>query len=692
MTWYPILSTSNISKGSLVQEKYNIVPKHFSLFLILNFLLLSYLPHLFWQPVWVSLFFLAIWTYRLLSAIFNWPLSSRTVRLGLSLVTFVSIFVFWGKPIGLEPGSALLALMLGIKTFEIKSYRDSMITLFLGLFLLFSNVLFSQSLGIGLYLIALIWVFLLALISLHQTRFHLRQIVGQSSLILGHCLPLAIVCFLFFPRLPGNLVGFRDSSGQGITGLSDHISPGSISRLTRSSEVTFRVSFEGDRPKPADMYWRVLVFRDFNGRTWTIGRKSEPGQAPSLRSSQEPVHYTVTMEPTYDRRLAALDMPVSSPEKAELRPGFVLKSKEKIETRKQYSLTSCLEYKTRSPEDVQRTQHLTRDASQNPRTQRLAERIHDHSDSEKEYIANILDYLQEHDFTYSLSPPKLRSKNQIDDFLFRTKNGYCVHYAQAVTWMLRDQDIPARIVAGYQGGQPNDLGDYFIIRQSDAHAWVEACIQGQGWFRVDPTNVLAPGRIEQGIRFMAPEINSPSLFKIKGLGWLGDMWQGMSLGLDAINYNWHQWVVNYTFSKQSRLFQDLNLGNSVWQSLSKAILLILVSLFILLGLIALFLFLPYSQRADPVTKWYLRYLKKLSKSGLSPAGHEGPLDLSKRVSENFPEWRHQIHRLTDLYIRLRYSQTSQGKQDLASFKKAVRAFCPRKNLGKKKRLGHLIRK
>ena len=677
MAWHLLQPKLNTTKLSLFQGKNPIVCGESSLLIILIFLLLSYLPHLFWQPLWVSLFFLALWSYRLLVIGLNCPRPSRIVLFCLSLLIFFGIFVSWGMPIGQEPGSALLALMLGIKTFEIKSYRDSMVSLFLGLFLLFSTVLFSQSLGIGLYLIILLWVFLLSLMSLHQSKFQLKQIIGQSSLILSHGLPLAIVCFLFFPRLPGSLIGLKDIASQGITGLSDHISPGSISRLILSSDVAFRVSFDDYRPKPKEMYWRVLVFRDFDGWAWTPGKLHRSKLSPSICLQDKLVSYSITLEPTFNRRLVSLDIPISIPEGAELRPGFILRTKEKIKTRVQYDLTSSINYKICSPGKVQNDRALKENPVGNPKTQSLTEKIYDNSNSAKEYLANILDYLEENNFVYSLTPLKLRPKDPIDDFLFRTKEGYCEHYAQALAWMLRDQNIPARLVAGYQGGQLNDLGDYFIIRDSDAHVWVEACLQDQGWIRIDPTNVLAPERIEQGIQAVAPKVNSPSLLRIQGLGWLSDMSQGLGLGIDAINYNWQKWVVDYTFSKQSQLFKYLNLGDSAWQALSKTILLTLLILFILLALIATILFRPFRRRTDLVLKWYYKYIRKLHKSGLSFARYEGPLDLSKKVKKELPDQQEEVENLTDLYIRLRYSSAPKSRQDLISFKKAVKAFSPK---------------
>jgi transglutaminase-like putative cysteine protease len=647
------------------------------LFFVLIFLLLTYVPHLFWQPIWVSMFFILLCAYRLLASFRGWSLPSGRVRLILCLLAFSGVFLFWGKPIGMAPGSALLALMLALKTLELTDYRDAMITLFLGLFLLFSMVLFSQTLVTGLYLIVLVWLFCLTLMRLHQTRTHLPSILGQSSLLFFHALPLALACFVFFPRLPGSLIGIQDTTAYGITGLSDHMSPGSISQLVQSSEVAFRATFKDTCPKPKDRYWRVIIFNTFDGQTWTQGKITRPEYVIPVRSPEELIRYTITMEPSSEKRLAALDMPVHYPQQVSLSPGLILRSPEILTQKYQYSLTSALSY-TLPALQASQQRNLIRDPAHNPKTQQLAETLHDNSDSQTRYIQNILDYLAHNGFTYTLRPLPLSPANPIDDFLFRTKQGYCEHYAQAMTWMLRDQGIPARIVAGYQGGEQNALGDYLIVRQSDAHAWVEAYVPGQGWIRVDPTTVVAPERITRGIQAIASEVINPTFFQIQGLGWLEDLWHGFRLGVDAVNYTWHRWVINYTFSRQSQLFKKLHLGDSGFQALSTTILLTMFILFALLGLSALILFRPFPKKEDNILKWYALYQKRLSKAGCAIIQHEGPLDLAHRAKEHFPAWDQEIQTITGLYIQLRYSGRPQTKKDMTDFKKAVQAFQPKK--------------
>ena len=96
-----------------------------------------------------------------------------------------------------------------------------------------------------------------------------------------------------------------------------------------------------------------------------------------------------------------------------------------------------------------------------------------------------MDYLRSQPFFYTLTPPGSATQ-PVDEFLFDTREGFCEHYASAFTLMMRAAGLPARVVTGYQGGELNGVGGYYIIRQSDAHAWTEVWLEDEGWVRVDP--------------------------------------------------------------------------------------------------------------------------------------------------------------------------------------------------------------
>src|SRR5207237_9715550 len=95
--------------------------------------------------------------------------------------------------------------------------------------------------------------------------------------------------------------------------------------------------------------------------------------------------------------------------------------------------------------------------------------------------------------------PEALGADAVDDFVFDTRAGFCGHYASAFVTLMRAAHVPARVVTGYLGGEWNPIGGYFVVRQSDAHAWAEVWLQDRGWTRVGPTGAVGAGRLPRGI-------------------------------------------------------------------------------------------------------------------------------------------------------------------------------------------------
>ena len=162
----------------------------------------------------------------------------------------------------------------------------------------------------------------------------------------------------------------------------------------------------------------------------------------------------------------------------------------------------------------------------NPRTRALAAEITQNAPTVDEKVGRILDFFRTGGFAYSLSPPRL-GRDSVDDFLFKSKKGYCEHFASACAFMMRSIDIPARIVGGYQGGERNPYANYLIVRQSDAHVWVEIWHPDKGWYRVDPTAVVAPDRITEGMEGALSPQELPAFYQVP-----------ISAFLNKIRYGW----------------------------------------------------------------------------------------------------------------------------------------------------------
>ncbi len=672
---------------------------------------LAYAPHAGHMPLWVSMFFVCLWSLHLLSRsqraevrgqrklrvtipdciantqkpIFGSDLQKSFVspriigflRLPLTVLGLGGVLLFWGGKLGPVSGTALLSLMLGIKSLEIKGSRDQMITVFTALFLLFAAALFYQSLLMGLYILLAAWILLSTLCVINSQRP--RPALRSSGLILAQALPLALVFFVLFPRLPGSLFGLTQNPSTGRTGLSSTLSPGSISQLIPSNAPAFRAEFEDKPPERNTLYWRAAVLRDYDGEKWTSGRhKSSMG--PRLRSDayrEQGLDLRITLEPHNSKMLPALDVPVQSSKGTYLLPGHIVRAKDKITQTFAYDLTAVPEFAWPSLSGSERRTCLALDRHSNPRTREALEAMFPAQADPRKKLQAILQFFQDQDFTYTLSPPTLPPTDPIDAFLFDTKAGYCEHYAQAAVWMARAAEIPARIVVGYQGGEYNPLAEFILVRESEAHAWAEVWLPHSGWARVDPTTFVAPERIEQGTRHVHPGLYVNPLWDTEGLKWVNTAWAQASMAWDALNYSWREWVVGYSNSKQSTLFSALGLDADIRDLLPQLILIALGTFLLFMLLLAALLFTAGNKAQDPAQAQYLRFQKKLKKAGIRSLVHEGPLDLADRVRKHRPDLEPEVQHIISLYIGQRFGPTPSDRNKRL-LRKAVRRFRPQK--------------
>ena len=171
---------------------------------------------------------------------------------------------------GIDAGTALLIVMAGMKLLETQTVRDLTVIVFLSYFALFAAFLYNQSLLRLPYMIVTAWLLTVTLMRIHQTTasMSVREAAGITGKMFAQSLPLAILLFLLFPRLPGQFWAVMPARGEAMTGLSDEMSPGDVSDLSISSELAFRVKFVGALPPARERYWRGPVLHDFDGRTW----------------------------------------------------------------------------------------------------------------------------------------------------------------------------------------------------------------------------------------------------------------------------------------------------------------------------------------------------------------------------------------------------------------------------------------
>jgi len=623
-------------------------------------------PHAWHLPAPVVGLFALAASYRLL-AIARPALLPGRALLGLLLIAgLATVVLAQGALPNRDSGVALLTVMLGLKLLEVRTRRDLFVTVFLGWFVLVTQFLYSQALAFAAYLMLPFLAFLFVLARMHRAEGLAPPLsIGAAVLRLtALALPVTIALFVLFPRLGGPLWGFAVDSDAALTGLSDTLSPGSVSRLVESPETAFRVRFEGDLPPPAQRYWRGPVLWETDGRTWRPGTPVDA--PPRIEAAGPPFDYEVTIEPHRRRWLFALDLPVSRPQGAAVTVDHQLLAAKDVEARFTYRVRSVANYRTLGLGPDEEFAALQVPDTVSARVRALAERWR----SESRDAAAIVDrgraLFRDEPFVYTLRPPPL-GEDPIDAFLFETRRGFCEHYAASFVLLMRLAGVPARIVTGYQGGELNTVGDYLTVRQSDAHAWAEVWLADAGWTRVDPTAEVAPGRIESPIDQGASLAAGRVAFRTD-LPWAAAVLRQARWLIDAANLNWHRWVVGYDKERQDSLLKDLGLGGLSPTQLGVLAVAIAGALLAVAGL---WLLLQRPPRRDPVVAAYDRLCRKLARAGVARAPHEGPRDYLTRAAAQLPQAAEQLRAMGRLYEHLRYGRRSP-RDAIRQLQRAVR--------------------
>lgn len=605
------------------------------------------------------------------------------VRISLLALGLYGLFLSFRTLLGPEAGTAFLVLCMTLKVLEMRSRRDCYVAIILGFFVVATNFFFSQSLVTTLYVGLILVLILAALLSLNQPASTGSGAVFRRALVLlAQAIPLMLILFLFFPRLPP-LWTLNIGNGTAKTGMSDSMAPGDIAKLSQSDALAFRVEFEGRAPEKSKMYWRGLVLSDFDGVSWRQNEdlvvRNTPawpvGNAPfwvneDELKKQSPLYYRVIQEPTEQPWLFALNLPKPTAKESLLTREFTLLSPRPLFARTTYNVTSYLE----APLDLDlppwlRSQTLALPEKGNELSRRLAMRWRSEGLTDRQLIVRALNYFKGQNFSYTLEPPAL-GKNRIDDFLFNTQRGFCEHYSSAFTYLMRAADIPARVVVGYHGGQESPYGDYWLIRQLDAHAWVEVWLEGEGWIQLDPTSMVAPERIENGMGALVAQRDFWGESGLSGLRYNSfHLFKGVKQWADYVNYRWHTDVLGYDSRNQDNLMRRL-LGDA---SVIKRLLL-MVGLFV--GVLVLILLSMYWRRPRKVEReherYYRQYTERMAKMGMAREHGEGVRAYAERIGKRHPAAKAQAKQVADLYTQIEYKRSNENAHWVRKLKQVSR--------------------
>ncbi|MDO6442466.1 DUF3488 and DUF4129 domain-containing transglutaminase family protein [Marinobacter sp. 2_MG-2023] len=540
------------------------LPSRALLWLILSFSLLL-LPQLDRLPPWLIAACIALAGWRWLAQQGRVRLPGRWLRTSIMLLLVAVYLVRVQGSFTVDTAASFFVLAVGLKWLETRTPRDFYVLFYILVYLAAVNFLFHQEIHWALINIGSIALLLVGLQVLNAPELPGGLKAGWSRLgvMLLKVLPVVVLLFVFFPRM-APLWSVPLVSGQARTGISDTMRPGDISNLAQSSERAFRVTFGGSMPEYRDRYWRGLILDNLDDGTWRQSRY-EPRRRPGRVSVDggvgqlAPLEYDVLMEPTDQRWAFALQGSVAVSDNVIKESDDLFRFRRPADSPVRYRLArenaERPSEESLTPGEARRFLQLP--STGNPRARALANELRQ-SSNDIGVIRTLLTRFREQPYYYTLRPPQM-PEDGIDSLLFDEKRGFCAHYAGATAFVLRSAGIPARVVVGYQGGESGVGNEYLIVRQYDAHAWVEAWVEGQGWVRIDPTAAIAPNRIESGLREAVAEEGSFLENDWTSAQRYGDVAviQWASLQLDRINYQWQRWVVGYQGQSQMDLMSRL---------------------------------------------------------------------------------------------------------------------------------------
>ena len=595
-------------------------------------------PHLLHLPLWCGAMTALLLAWRAHLTVIGGALPSRWIVSGL--LGMAALGTWWTERtlLGKEAGITMLVVLMALKTLELRARRDALVVFFLGFFLVLTHFLYSQSLATGIWLLAAVWGLLTALTLSHLPvgRPSLRRAGGVAARAAVLGLPVMVVMFVLFPRL-GPLWGLPQDA-QGRTGLSGSMRLGGMASIAENDAVALRIRFQGPVPRPEQMYFRGPVLSTFDGREWTRLVPTFPvALRPRLELELigEALRYEMTVEPS---RLPLLPLLEITPDRADaapridgwlltLRPDAQWQVDRPVNERVRVQASAWLQHRHGPRQDVVGLRDLVDlPAGANPRTLEWAVQLHRRPElrdaGARALSAAVLDHIGKGGYTYTLEPG-LYDRDAIDDFWLDRKLGFCEHFAAAYVVIMRALDVPARVVTGYQGADPEPQDGWWVVRQRNAHAWAEIWLPGEGWQRVDPTAAVAPDRIQRW-RSLAPP---PSLVANAMNSMNPALASRLRAAWEAMDNRWNQWVLNYSRGQQFSLLRQLGFETPSWQDLARALVLMLCAAALAGAAWAWW----DRRRQDPWQRLQRRVQVRLHALGVAVGAHHAPRERAARV-------------------------------------------------------------
>jgi transglutaminase-like putative cysteine protease len=529
-----------------------------------------------------------------------------------------------------------------------------------------------------LLLVLLFGIWFLFLLQLKRAREqhpdlpHPPRALTSPSLFMGitgvalSSFVITILIFFTLPRITLSVSG-RERSAGATSGFSDVVDLGSFGPIRLDNRVVMRVELPKLRERPASpLYWRGMSFAQWDGQTWTkeatveeIPR--EPGGRVHLyrgTGTTRAIYQIIMLEPmgtdilfclhpaleirgSFHRLLVDAGGGIHLPSAPQDRYNYEVYSAPEVgEQRSQRSGEQPSAVYLQLPEKKEALVALARQICANARRPEAK-------------VQRVIAYLQG-SFTYSLNPKRDTRFLPLEDFLLHSREGYCEHFATAAALLLRGTGVPTRLVSGFLHGEWNSLGRYFMVRQRDAHTWIEAYLPDKGWVPFDPT----PAAQAQAL---VPVVSS--LYRY----------------YDFLKLKWNRYIIRYSRRDQVRLllalhqkvmglrlFPHSSLFPGAREKTSRPSPYILAAVALIVCL--LIAWRLKKRRLQGGTKqpgklpaeisFYLMMLKILEKKKIPKQATETPWEFADRVGKTVTMISPSLERITSLYYRVRFGLTS----------------------------------
>lgn len=597
--------------------------------------------------------------------------------LTLTVAAFAVLDLFYLAESVLDAFVHLLLFVTCYKLYNRLTLRDSRDLFFLAFFMLVAASALTVSIGFLLLLVVFlvlgIWTFVLYHLLTEIERHPSEQARGgpviPSLLRVGLAasaitLALAFAFFFVIPRIGLAAIPVEAKGGQFLVGFSERVKLGAYGSIQTDPTVVMRIHFPEGPPTPdtlGELRWRGVAFDHFNGEEWRVSR---PERTPLPRGPDGEIFLAyprggrvVTQEIYLEPIGTDVIFAATRALRFTLPAGVAMvDSMERVSlsvrnARLRYLAHSELEpIPVRGGTDVETTPEEIRKRYLqlppfSPRVALLAREVTRGIQDPYAAALALTEHLQR-TLRYSLDLPRETQLSPVEEFLFVTRAGNCEYFAASLAVLLRTLGIPARVVNGFQRGEWNSYGEYLVVRQRDAHSWVEAFFPGRGWLTLDPSP-----RGEFDAAFLA----SP-----------------FSHYFDTIRMRWYRYIVNWSLTDQVEAASALRHRVVGWRrsvstawdwagsaprwrwllaaGAAGAVLLLAARLRV--GSVRIGR--GHSAKAPRRFRAYEEMLKRLARLALTPAPSETAREFAARASRGLPDFRAHLREITEAYERVRF--------------------------------------